>query len=90
MRNCPCQPGPSDYLIGTRLHVEGDGVPLVQLALLDPPLEKEVSFLVAEEERNEVYLMLESVGEFHIIVVLEIQAELAKRQRVVVYPIASV
>ena len=52
--------------------------------------ELEVSFLVAEEERNEVYLMLESVGEFHIIVVLEIQAELAKRQRVVVYPIASV
>jgi hypothetical protein len=46
--------------------------------------------LVAEEERNEVYLMLESVGEFHILVVLEIQAELAKRQRVVVYPIASV
>ena len=94
-RVVPCvtalvQPGPSDYLIGTRLHVEGDGVPLVQLALLDPPLEKEVSFLVAEEERNEVYLMLESVGEFHIIVVLEIQAELAKRQRVVVYPIASV
>ena len=94
-RIVPCvtafvQPGPSDYLIGTRLHVEGDGVPLVQLALLDPPLEEEVSFLVAEEERNEVYLMLESVGEFHIIVVLEIQAELAKRQRVVVYPIASV
>ena len=28
-----------DSLIGTRLHVEGDGVPLVQLALLDPPLE---------------------------------------------------
>ena len=50
----------------------------------------EVPFLVAEEERNEIYLMLESVGEFHIIVVLEIQAELAKRQRVVVYPIASV
>ena len=90
MRNCLVQPGPSDYLIGTRLHVEGDGVPLVQLALLDPPLEEEVSFLVAEEERNEVYLMLESVGEFHIIVVLEIQPELAKRQRVVVYPIASV
>ena len=94
-RVVPCvtalvQPGPSDYLIGTRLHVEGDGVPLVQLALLDPPLEEEVSFLVAEEERNEVYLMLESVGEFHIIVVLEIQPELAKRQRVVVYPIASV
>ncbi len=58
-RVVPCvtalvQPGPSDYLIGTRLHVEGDGVPLIQLALLDPPLEEEVSFLVAEEERNEV------------------------------------
>lgn len=81
---------PGDYLISTRLHVEGDGVPLIQLALLDPPLEEEVSFLIAEEERDVIDLVLESVSEFHIIVVLEIQPELAKRQRVVVYPIASV
>ena len=79
--------GPGEQLVGARIEIHPDVVRL-QLVALDVLTAKIGTLVVADKQGGFRHFMLEGVGVFHIIIVHEAQAILAKGQRVVVNIIA--